>query len=158
MLVLLVCFVFATCEQMWGCPLGPPISHVSPNLLQSSLAQVRGIVKATRLNSNNSCLSLGLVVDQQVLGAFAKGPSCSSKTAFRIGSVSKVFTALLVWQAHQDGFINLDAPVAERFPVVKQFRNRWLPDGGSITWRHLISHRAGLAREAPVHFCFVVVV
>ena len=58
-------------------------------------------------------------------------------TKFRLGSVSKQFTAVAVMQLRERGLIDIDAPV-----------KTWLPDApaswDAITPRHLMAHTAGL--------------
>lgn len=55
---------------------------------------------------------------------------------FRVGSVSKTFTSVVVLQLVAEGRIELDAPAADYLPEP-------LPDD-TITVRHLLSHRSGL--------------
>jgi CubicO group peptidase (beta-lactamase class C family) len=57
---------------------------------------------------------------------------------FRIGSVTKTFTAVLVMQARDDGLLDLDRPIAEYLDV---------PAHGDATLRRLLSHTAGFQRE-----------
>ena len=57
---------------------------------------------------------------------------------FRIGSVTKAFTAVLVMQARDDGLLDLDDPIAKHLEV---------PAHGDATVRRLVSHTAGLQRE-----------
>ncbi|MFC4072361.1 serine hydrolase domain-containing protein [Actinoplanes subglobosus] len=59
-------------------------------------------------------------------------------TRFRIGSVTKTFTAVLVMQARDDGLIDLDQPVSAYLD---------LPAHGDATIRRLLSHTAGYQRE-----------
>ncbi|MDG4832706.1 serine hydrolase [Solwaraspora sp. WMMD1047] len=59
-------------------------------------------------------------------------------TAFRIGSVTKTFTAVLVLQCRDDGLLDLDDPIG---------RHLDLPAHGELTVRRLLSHTAGLQRE-----------
>jgi CubicO group peptidase (beta-lactamase class C family) len=59
-------------------------------------------------------------------------------TRFRIGSVTKTLTAVLVLQARDDGLLDLDQPVADHLDV---------PAHGDATIRRLLSHTAGLQRE-----------
>jgi CubicO group peptidase (beta-lactamase class C family) len=69
-------------------------------------------------------------------------------TLFEIGSITKVFTALLLALLGQDGLVRLDDPV-----------QMYLPDGVSlakkgeqeITLRHLATHTSGLPRM-PANF------
>ena len=57
---------------------------------------------------------------------------------FRIGSVTKTFTATIVLQLVQEGTLRLDSTLDEHLPGV-------VPKGGEITIRHLLGHRSGLA-------------
>lgn len=57
---------------------------------------------------------------------------------FRIGSVTKTFTAVLVMQARDDGLLDLDDPISAHLDV---------PAHGTATIRRLLSHTAGLQRE-----------
>ena len=57
---------------------------------------------------------------------------------FRIGSVTKTFTATIVLQLVQEGTLRLDSTLEEHLPGV-------VPRGGEITIRHLLGHRSGLA-------------
>jgi CubicO group peptidase (beta-lactamase class C family) len=59
-------------------------------------------------------------------------------TRFRIGSVTKTFTAVLVMQARDEGLLDLDRPVSEYLDV---------PAHGDATIRRLLSHTAGFQRE-----------
>jgi CubicO group peptidase (beta-lactamase class C family) len=57
---------------------------------------------------------------------------------FRIGSVTKTFTATIVFQLMQERKLRLDSTLEEHLPGV-------VPRGGEITIRHLLQHRSGLA-------------
>jgi CubicO group peptidase (beta-lactamase class C family) len=57
---------------------------------------------------------------------------------FRIGSVTKTFTAVLVLQCRDDGLLDLDDPVSAHLDV---------PAHGDVSIRRLLSHTAGLQRE-----------
>ena len=57
---------------------------------------------------------------------------------FRIGSVTKTFTATIVFQLMEEGKLRLDSTLEEHLPGV-------VPRGGEITIRHLLGHRSGLA-------------
>ena len=74
--------------------------------------------------------------------ALAVGPGTvdgsDTDTVFRIGSVTKTFTAALVMQARDAGLLELDDPVSAHLDV---------PAHGDATVRQLLSHTAGLQRE-----------
>lgn len=60
------------------------------------------------------------------------------ETRFRIGSVTKTFTAVLVLQCRDDGLLGLDDPLSAHLPGVAH---------GELTIARLLSHTAGLQRE-----------
>ncbi|MGO1544490.1 MAG: serine hydrolase domain-containing protein [Gulosibacter sp.] len=60
--------------------------------------------------------------------------------AFWPYSVSKIFLATLTWALHQDGAIEVDAPVARYWPEFAQSRK------ASVTIRQVLQHRSGLPR------------
>jgi len=67
-------------------------------------------------------------------------------TIYRIGSISKSFTAVLMAQMAEKGKFTLDEPVAKYFPAIEGLIEK--PEGAkAITFRHLASHTAGLIRE-----------
>jgi CubicO group peptidase (beta-lactamase class C family) len=66
------------------------------------------------------------------------GHRLGPETQFRIGSVTKTFTAVLVLQARDDGLLDLDDPVGKHLDM---------PAHGDVTLRRLLSHTAGLQRE-----------
>lgn len=64
----------------------------------------------------------------------------SPEGAFRIGSITKMFTAAVIVQLAEDGVLTLDDPLALWLPEVAE----QLPYGGQITLRHLLTHTSGL--------------
>ena len=59
-------------------------------------------------------------------------------TKFRIGSVTKPFTAILIWQQVEAGKIDLDAPVTKYLPEYRK------DTGDKILVRHLLTHTSGI--------------
>ena len=82
----------------------------------------------------------GKTVYQKALG-FAdienKIPA-TNKTKFRIGSISKTFTAVLTFKAVQEGKLSLTDPLSKFFP------NAQIPNAEKITVDMLLYHRSGL--------------
>ncbi|MGW4574600.1 serine hydrolase domain-containing protein [Streptomyces tendae] len=66
----------------------------------------------------------------------AAGVPMDANRRFRVGSVSKSFTTVVLMQLVAEGRVDLDAPANDYLP-------RALPDD-RITVRHLLSHRSGL--------------
>ena len=64
----------------------------------------------------------------------------SPESAFRIGSITKMFTATVIVQLAEDGVLTLDDPLALWLPEVAD----QLPYGKQITLRHLLTHTSGL--------------
>jgi len=72
----------------------------------------------------------------------------SEQTVFRVGSISKLFTAVAIMQLYEKGKLEIDKPIADLCPELT-FENPFQGEH-PITLRHLISHRAGILRESPV--------
>ena len=62
-------------------------------------------------------------------------------TVFRIGSVTKLFTAIGVMQLHEQGLVDLDAPANDYLRAYELIP----APAGSPTVRHLLTHTAGIA-------------
>src|SRR5262249_4289384 len=98
-------------------------------------------------------LSIALVDDQEIVWAkgfgFAdsgKNKPATAETVYRVGSVSKPFTALLLMLLVELGLVDLDAPVQDYLPDFQPVNKT----GKKITLRQMVSHRSGLVRESPV--------
>ncbi|MGH3742174.1 MAG: serine hydrolase domain-containing protein, partial [Micromonosporaceae bacterium] len=65
-------------------------------------------------------------------------PEPTSDTQYRIGSITKTFTAMLIMQLRDEGLLDLDEPLSRK-----------LPDSpvGSVRIRQLLGHVSGLRRE-----------
>ncbi|MFD0146423.1 MULTISPECIES: serine hydrolase domain-containing protein [unclassified Streptomyces] len=79
------------------------------------------------------------VVKAKTLGVRDRvsGAPMDAAARFRIGSVSKTFSSVVLLQLVDEGKVELDAPVNRYLPGL-------LPDD-KITVRHLLTHRSGLA-------------
>lgn len=70
-----------------------------------------------------------------------------TSTIYRIGSISKTFTAYLMMLLVQKGVIRLDDPVVTYLPEIASLRAKGDAQAGAITFRELADHTAGLERE-----------
>ncbi len=68
--------------------------------------------------------------------------------AFRIGSVTKLFTATVAVQLAEEGVVDLDAPVADVIPD----RSAGFEHGQQMTLRQLLGHTAGLPPDLEPGF------
>lgn len=64
------------------------------------------------------------------------GKKPNDATKYRIGSISKTFTAVLVFKAIDEKKLTLAQPLAAYFPTIN--------NAGEITIGHLLSHRSGI--------------
>jgi CubicO group peptidase (beta-lactamase class C family) len=82
----------------------------------------------------------GIVVYSRAIGySFISGNeklSATDQTKYRIGSISKMFTATMIFQLIEDGKLNLTTTVDKYFPQ--------LPNASKITISNLLNHRSGL--------------
>ncbi|MGH3712385.1 MAG: serine hydrolase domain-containing protein [Micromonosporaceae bacterium] len=72
------------------------------------------------------------------VGTTGNGTTLDAATQFRIGSVTKTFTAVMVMQCRDEGLCDLDDSLADHLTV---------PKHGELTLRRLLSHTSGLQRE-----------
>ncbi len=98
-------------------------------------------------------VTVGLVSDAGLvwtrsygLADMEKKVPATSDTVYRIGSVTKQFTALMLLQLVQDGKVHLSDPVEKYFPEVNKVQGR-LPGSPPITLVQLATHTSGLDRE-----------
>ena len=75
----------------------------------------------------------------------ASNTRIDADTVFRIGSVTKPFTAIAVVQLHEQGLIDLDAPAND---YLRGFQLTTRADSRPPTVRHLLTHTAGIAEVA----------
>jgi CubicO group peptidase (beta-lactamase class C family) len=108
------------------------------------LARLERMVRRAQAEARIPALSVALHRADRPLWTLAVGTSGTDRpldadTLFRMGSVTKTFTAVLVMQCRDEGLLDLDDGVGRHLPV---------PAHGALTVRRLLSHTAGLQREA----------
>jgi CubicO group peptidase (beta-lactamase class C family) len=98
-------------------------------------------------------LSWALVEDQQLIWSEGHGfqdpvrkISATGDTVYRVGSVSKPITALLLMMLVEQGLIDLDAPVRTYLPDFQPKNTT----GKEITLRQMVAHRSGLVRNSSM--------
>lgn len=82
----------------------------------------------------------GTVVYSKAIGySFISGSEkkpATTLTKYRIGSISKMFTATLIFQLIEEGKVNLSSTLDNYFPTI--------PNAGKITIGNLLNHRSGI--------------
>ncbi|MCH2083491.1 MAG: beta-lactamase family protein [Saprospiraceae bacterium] len=75
-----------------------------------------------------------------------------SNTIYRVGSVTKSFTALLMMQLEEDGILNIEEPIEKYLPEIKKLDG--YADSTKITFKQLAAHTSGLEREPQLESVF----
>jgi CubicO group peptidase (beta-lactamase class C family) len=83
----------------------------------------------------------GEILWQRALGFadVARGDEATPEHAYRIGSITKTFTAVTIMQLREDGLVDLEAPLADYVPELT----------AGPTVRQALTHASGLQRETP---------
>ncbi|MEK8179931.1 serine hydrolase domain-containing protein [Flavobacterium buctense] len=125
---LLFAFIFASC--------------VSTSLAQNDYAKLDSLF--TLLESNNKFMgSVAISQGGKVLYSKSVGVTnlynkqrATNATKYRIGSISKMFTAAMIFKAVEDKKLSLDQTIDTYFPSI--------PNSKKITISNLLNHRSGI--------------
>jgi len=97
-------------------------------------------------------ISVAILKNNHVIWAGAFGSAsrdrnvaADTNTIYRIGSITKTFTATLMMMLVEEGKLKLDDPVENYLPEIKNLNG--YASAGKITFRQLASHTSGLKRE-----------
>ncbi|SFT00777.1 serine hydrolase domain-containing protein [Mucilaginibacter polytrichastri] len=100
-------------------------------------------------------LAYGIVVDGQLVHTGNIGytdlvnkTAASSKSAFRIASMTKSFTAMAILKLRDEGKLKLDDPASMYVPEMKNSK-LLTKDASAITIRNLLTHAAGYPEDNP---------
>lgn len=125
----------------------------SPPAYRQAVAALESWIKDEVAAKRLPGLSIALVDDQTLVWSRGFGFAdphnkipATADTLYRVGSVSKPFTTLLLMLFVELGLIDLDAPVQDYLP---DFQPNNKTDK-KLTLRQMVSHRSGLVREPPV--------
>jgi CubicO group peptidase (beta-lactamase class C family) len=98
-------------------------------------------------------VTAGVIVGKQLIWSKSYGDADMGKkipadidTVYRIGSITKMFTALMLEQLVDAGKVHLSDPVEKSFPEIKTVQGRF-PEAPPITLIQLATHTLGLGRE-----------
>ncbi|MFI0541624.1 serine hydrolase domain-containing protein [Streptomyces sp. WSLK1-3] len=121
--------------------LAVPAHADSPTAPAVDLAGVRGVLRSAQAQGAPGSMARiddGGTVYRAAVGVADRGSGRAMNDAdrFRIGSVTKTFTAVVLLQLVDEKKLSLDAPVNRYLPGL-------LPDD-RITVRHVLGHRSGL--------------
>ena len=116
--------------------------------------------RATERGYRDRLIGIGLALaaegETRVIGVGSADEAATrgvdETTVFRIGSLTKLFTALAVMQLVERGLASPDDPLSRYVPSV-EFQTEW-QNPQPITLRHLLSHQAGVPGDLYRDFSF----
>ncbi len=104
-----------------------------------------------RKDDVHGSISAAIIKNGKVIWAAAfgyvtrnKNIAADTNTIYRIGSITKTFTAVILMQLVEQGKVKLDDPVEKYLPEIKSLKG--YSDKTVITLRQLASHTSGLER------------
>lgn len=114
-------------------PFDPALAATLQSMLDQTVADgyIPGAVLAVSVPGVEPWTGASGIINQQ------QGQLMQSDTRVRVASISKIFTAVVMLQLAEEGQIDLAAPVALFFPDL-------VPNGDTMTVRHLLNHTSGL--------------
>jgi CubicO group peptidase (beta-lactamase class C family) len=114
-------------------------------------SEIQGLMKSHRIPGVVSAV----IDDQQVVWQEAFGLSdvenntpATHETVYKVGSISKVFTAIEIMRMVEEGLVDLDSPITDYLPDFS-IKNRF-HDSEPITLRSILAHRSGLPRNGNI--------
>lgn len=147
------CFFLALCAVLAGCSTAPKRPE-SPARGDYTYAKeyVSWLARKEMQRREVTGLSIALVDDQRVVWAEGFGYAdqahsikATSETVYRVGSVSKLFTATAAMQLGEEGKLDIDQPLKAYLPGFS-IRSRF-PDVGPVTPRSLMTHHSGIPSD-----------
>ena len=118
--------------------------HSQPD---ATIDTVNRLVEAQANALQVPALAIGVIRDGQLVSAAGYGSESAAqridaKTVFRLGSITKVFTAAAILHLRDEGKLTLDDPVAHHLSALKPTLS---PTGREpVRIRHLLRHSSGI--------------
>jgi len=124
-----------------------------PASLRAKLPEIDSLISAELARRPVGSVTAGVVDGKELIWSKSYGHADMEKkipangdTVYRIGSITKMFTALMLEQLVDTGKVHLSDPVEKYFPEIKAVQGRY-PDAPPITLIQLATHTSGLGRE-----------
>lgn len=121
--------------------------------LRPRIPDIDAMVAAELARRRVGSVTVGVVAGKELIWSKSYGDADMEKkiaadtdTVYRIGSVTKMFTALMLEQLVEAGKVHLSDPVEKYFPEVNMVKGRFA-DAPPITFMQLATHTSGLGRE-----------
>jgi D-alanyl-D-alanine carboxypeptidase len=120
--------------------------------VRSAIDLLEAWIEAQRVARELPGMSIGIVHDQALVWSRGFGwadlerrEPATADTLYRIGSITKLFTATALLILRDAGKLRLDDPLTAHLPWFQM--KAAAADAGTITIRHLLTHTSGLPRE-----------
>jgi len=121
--------------------------------LRAAIEQVDALAAAEYAKDNRGSVTIGIVSGAELVWTKSYGYADMEKkapatkdTVYRIGSITKQFTGLMLLQLVEAGKAHLSDPVEKYFPEVNKVEGRFA-GAPPITLVQLATHTSGLGRE-----------
>lgn len=141
-----------------GCTAVPPHpADIARGDYASAQEYVKKLIRYEMDKNTVAGLSIAVVDDQQIIWTDGFGYAdrereipATAETLYRVGSITKLFTATAAMQLAERGRLDIDRPLKDYLPDFT-IRSRF-PGAGPITPRQLMTHHAGLPRDRAKGF------
>ena len=131
----------------------PTTIQASAATVRPKLPEVDTVVSSEFARQSIGSVTAGVIVGADLVWSKSYGDAnmdgpvpADTDTVYRIGSITKMFTALMLEQLVETGKLHLSDPVEKYLPEIAQVRGRY-PDAPPITLIQLATHTSGLGRE-----------
>ncbi|WP_284577429.1 serine hydrolase domain-containing protein [Streptomyces sp. 2P-4] len=118
----------------------PDELHLLPATRRALLHRIAAAQSEGRAPSLVAAVARGGAVVWEGARTSAEGHGPDGNVQYRIGSITKTFTAVLVMRLRDEGLLSLADPVEKHLPGT---------GAGEVTVAQLLSHTGGLAAETP---------
>lgn len=132
------------------------VSYPTAEKLRAPLATIDAMVTAEFAKRPTGSVTIGAVCGRQLIWWKSYGNADTEKkmpatkdTVYRIGSITKLFTAVMLHQLIDNGKVHLSDPVEKYFTEVSMIPRRF-PNAPPITLVQLATHTAGLSDDPYV--------
>jgi CubicO group peptidase (beta-lactamase class C family) len=129
------------------------VSQAPPVDLAPAVEAIDTMVATELARDNLGSITVGVVADGRLAWTRSYGYAdmekklpATSDSIYRIGSITKQFTALMLLQLVDQGKVHLSDPVEKYFPQINQVRGR-IPGAPPITLVQVATMTSGLDRE-----------
>jgi CubicO group peptidase (beta-lactamase class C family) len=130
-----------------------PAAQQPARPLDAALQQIDAFVAAEFAKDKVGSLTVGVVADGRLawtssygMADMEKGVPATRQSVYRIGSITKQFTGLMLLQLAEQGTVRLSDPVEKYLPEINQVQGRF-PNAPPITLVQLATMTSGLGRE-----------